>query len=141
VADRVVYDVASYRRHEYPPQDAATVFRTRLSVCAGYANLLAALGEAAGETIVVVGGDARTDGGDLTGEGHAWNAARIGGRWVLLDATWDAGILRDDRFVKQYRTDYLFAPPGVQGVTHFPEESECSSASRLSAAASSSASP
>jgi transglutaminase-like putative cysteine protease len=123
VADRVAYDVAAYRRRDYGPQDAATVFRTRRSVCAGYANLLAALGEAAGERIIVVGGDARTDGALLTGEGHAWNAARIGGRWVLIDATWDAGTIDGDRFLKQYRTDYLFTPPAVHGVTHFPEES------------------
>lgn len=124
VADRVAYDVAAYRRRQYGPQDAPTVFRTRLSVCAGYANLLAALGEAAGERIIVVGGDARTDGADLTGEGHAWNAARIGGRWVLIDATWDAGNIEGDRFQKEYSTDYLFTPPVVHGVTHFPEERE-----------------
>jgi transglutaminase-like putative cysteine protease len=124
VADRVAYDVASYRSGTFPPQDAETVFRTRRSVCAGYANLLAALGEAAGETIVVVGGDARNDGADVTGEGHAWNAARIGGRWALLDATWDAGHVEGDRFEKRYGTEYLFPPPEVQGVTHFPEDPE-----------------
>ncbi len=122
VADRVAYDVESYRSGRFPPQDAQAVFRTRRSVCAGYANLLAALGEAAGEDIVVVGGDARNDGSDVTGEGHAWNAARIGGRWVLLDATWDAGNVEGDRFEKEYGTEYLFPPPPVQGVTHFPEE-------------------
>jgi len=122
VADRVAYDVEAYRSGRFPPQDAETVFRTRRSVCAGYANLLAALGEAAGENIVVVGGDARNDGGDVTGEGHAWNAARIGGRWALLDATWDAGSVKGDRFEKDYGTEYLFAPPPVQGVTHFPDE-------------------
>jgi hypothetical protein len=122
VADRVTYDVESYRSGAYPPQDAETVFRTRRSVCAGYANLLAALGEAAGDEIVVVGGDARTTGNDLTGEGHAWNAARIAGRWTLLDATWDAGFLKDDRFVKRYSTEFLFTPPEVQGLSHFPEE-------------------
>jgi len=124
VADRVSYDVESYRARKYPPQDAETVFRTRLSVCAGYANLLAALGRAAGDEIVVVGGDARTNGRDLTGEGHAWNAARIGGRWILLDATWDAGSLRDGRFVKQYSTEFLFTPPEVQGLSHFPDEEQ-----------------
>lgn len=124
VADRVAYDVAAYRSGAIPPQDAQTVFRTRRSVCAGYANLLAALGEAAGETIVVVGGDARNDGADVTGEGHAWNAARIGGRWALLDATWDAGHVDGDRFEKRYGTAYLFPPPEVQGVTHFPEAPE-----------------
>jgi len=124
VADRVSYDVEAYRSKTYPPQDAETVFRTRRSVCAGYANLLAAMGSAAGDEIVVVGGDARTNGRDLTGEGHAWNAARIGGRWILLDATWDAGSLRDGRFVKQYSTEFLFTPPEVQGLSHFPDEEQ-----------------
>jgi transglutaminase superfamily protein len=122
VADRVSYDVESYRAGKYPPQDAERVFRTRLSVCAGYANLLAAMGQVSGDEIVVVGGDARTTASDLTGEGHAWNAARIGGRWTLLDATWDAGYVEKDRFVKRYSTDFLFAPPEVQGLSHFPEE-------------------
>jgi transglutaminase-like putative cysteine protease len=124
VADRVSYDVEALRSGTYPPQDAETVFRTRRSVCAGYANLLAAMGSAAGEEIVVVGGDSRTNGGELTGQGHAWNAARIGGRWVLLDATWDAGPVTDGRFVKRYSTDFLFAPPEVLGLSHFPDEEQ-----------------
>jgi hypothetical protein len=75
-----------------------------------------------GDEIRVVAGDARTDGADLTGEGHAWNAARIGDAWVLIDATWDAGSVSDEGFTKEYGTDYLFAPPEIQGVTHFPDE-------------------
>jgi transglutaminase-like putative cysteine protease len=121
-ADRVAYDVPALRSPQRPPQDAETVFRTRRSVCAGYANLVAALGKAAGVEIVVVGGDARLEGSDLTGQPHAWNAARIDGRWALLDATWDAGYVDGERFVKEYDTEYLFAPPEVQGVTHFPDE-------------------
>jgi transglutaminase/protease-like cytokinesis protein 3 len=120
----VSYDVEALRSKKYPPQDAETVFRTRRSVCAGYANLLAAMGAAAGDEIVVVGGDSRTDGGDLSGVGHAWNAARIGGRWVLLDATWDAGPVTEGRFVKRYSTEFLFAPPEVLGLSHFPDEEQ-----------------
>jgi len=122
VADRVAYDVPALRAGRFPPQDAETVFRTRRAVCAGYAQLLAALGQATGDEIVVVPGDARADGGDVTGSGHAWNAARIGGRWALIDATWDAGRVAPDGFTKEYGTRYLFAPPQVQGVTHFPDE-------------------
>jgi transglutaminase-like putative cysteine protease len=122
VADRVAYDVEAYRTRQIPPQDAQTVFRTRRSVCAGYANLLAAMGEAAGIEIVVVGGDARLRGSDVTGEAHAWNAAKVDGRWTLLDPTWNAGYVRDDRFVKHYETEYLFTPPEVQGVSHFPDD-------------------
>lgn len=122
VADRIAYDAEAYRTRQMPPQDAETVFRTRMGVCAGYANLLAALGDAAGEEIVVVVGDARTRGSDLTGEGHAWNAAHLDGAWTLIDATWDAGGLVNGAFEKGYRTEYLFAPPAVFGVTHFPDE-------------------
>jgi transglutaminase/protease-like cytokinesis protein 3 len=107
----------------FPPQDAETVFARRLGVCAGYARLLAALGDAAGEEIVVIGGDARTRGSDVTGESHAWNAARIDDTWHLIDATWDSGSLDDGgNFEKQYSAAYLFAPPEVFVVSHFPEQ-------------------
>lgn len=69
VADRVAYDAAAYADRRYPPQDAETVFSTRLAVCAGSAQLLAALGRAAGEEIVVILGDARNQGSDVTGDG------------------------------------------------------------------------
>ncbi len=123
VADRIAYDVPAYLRGEIPPQDAATVFERRTAVCAGYANLLAALGAAAREEITVVSGDARNEGNDLTGEAHAWNAARIEGGWVLLDPTWNAGWVNKDSFNKEYKTHYLFPPPEIMGVSHFPRES------------------
>jgi len=122
VADRVAYDAAAYADRRYPPQDAETVFRTRLAVCAGSAKLLAALGEAAGEEIVVVVGDARTQGSDVTGEGHAWNAARVADDWFLIDPTWDAGSVEGRTFTKRYSTSYLFAPPAVFAISHFPDE-------------------
>jgi transglutaminase-like putative cysteine protease len=122
VADRVRYDVESYRAGVYPPQDAETVFRTRKSVCAGYAELLAALGKAAQTEIAIVVGDARTRTSGLTGEGHAWNAARIAGRWYLIDATWDSGFVNGATFTKAFKTDYFLTPPDVFGTDHFPEE-------------------
>ena len=122
VADRVAYDAVALAEGRYPPQDAETVFTTHMGVCAGYANLLTALGDAAGEEIVVVVGDARSDGSDLTGESHAWNAARIDDVWELIDATWDAGTVSGRTYTKGYKTSYLFAPPAVFAVSHFPEQ-------------------
>lgn len=122
VADRVSYDVDAYRARRYEGQTAENAFRNRRTMCAGYANLLAALGKVTGDDIRVVTGDARQDGTDLTGTGHAWNVVRVGDRWALVDATWDSGNLTDDGFEKEYDTAYLFAPPEIQGVTHFPED-------------------
>jgi hypothetical protein len=122
VASRVAYDVPAYRAHDIPDQSASAVFARRIAVCAGYAQLASAIGEAAGLEILVVVGDARAPGEDPSGEGHAWNAARLGDRWVLFDATWDAGAVDGDTFTAEYRTDYLMAPPEVFGQTHFPED-------------------
>ncbi len=122
VADRIAYDGVAYVTKNHPPQDAETVFRTRRAVCAGYSYLLAALGKAAGREIVYVTGDARTEGMAVTGEGHAWNAARLDGRWYLIDATWDSGFLEGSTFTKKYRSDYLFTLPEAFGVDHFPDD-------------------
>jgi len=124
VADRIRYDADAYYSRRLPPQDAATVFRTRTAVCAGYAKLLQALGRAAGVEITYVTGDARTRTAGLSGEGHAWNAARVDGRWYLIDATWDSGSLDGRAFAKEYRTDYFMTPPEVFGVDHFPDKAE-----------------
>ncbi len=124
VADRIAYDVVSLQPGRRAPQDALTVFRTRLGVCAGYANLLAAMGEAVGMEIPVVVGDAMPEAFEsgLTGPGHAWNAARIRGEWYLIDVTWDSGYLDAGRFVKRYQTAYLAPPPRAMARDHFPKD-------------------
>ena len=124
VADRVAYDAASYLARSIPAQDAATVFRTRTSVCAGYANLLEALGRAAGLEVLYLTGDARTLGNDLNGQSHAWNAARIDGKWYLIDATWDSGVLDGSHFRKRYSTEYFLTPPRVFNVDHLPDDAK-----------------
>jgi len=118
VADRISYDVESYFAHTIPDQSAEAVFKTRLAVCAGYALLVARLGELTGEQIVVVGGDAKGYGGV---SGHAWNAANMNGGWALLDVTWDSGAIDGEKkFARHYSTRYLFAPPAFFLQTHLP---------------------
>lgn len=125
VADRVAYDSDAYYSGNIPDQDAQTTFEKRLSVCAGYANLLSALGAAIDEKIVVVGGNARSDSSEekLTGGGHAWNAAKISGSWYLIDACWDSGYVSKEKgFTKEYKTDYLMPPPKVMIADHLPDD-------------------
>lgn len=124
VADRIAYDAPALAAGRYPPQDAETVFRTRLAVCAGYSKLLTALGRALGLEVVYVVGDARTSGDSQTGESHAWSAVRLGDRYHLVDATWNSGFVSGTTFTKGYRTDYLFTPPEVFGTNHFPDDAK-----------------
>ncbi|WP_050779101.1 transglutaminase domain-containing protein [Lyngbya sp. PCC 8106] len=122
VVTRVEYDMAAYKRKYYPPQDAQTVFRTGKAVCSGYARLMQALGEVAGIEVAYITGDYRDLTGGLSGEGHAWNGVKINGKWYLVDATWDTGYLNGSEYIKQYRTNYLLAPPDVMSMTHFPTD-------------------
>ncbi len=126
VADRIAYDSESYYAHNIPPQDAEIIFKKRKGVCAGYANLMSALAAAIGEQVIVVSGDSRSRADDkLTGSGHAWNAARIGNRWCLLDACWDAGFVTPEKgFTKCYKSDYLLPPAEVMIQDHFPEQQD-----------------
>lgn len=124
VADRLAYDAIALKTLKMPPQDAQYVFEKRVAVCAGYANLLAALGKAIDQEIVIVTGDSRSMSGQMSGLGHAWNAANIKGDWYLIDATWDAGYVNDDKFTKRYKTDYLLPLPRVMAITHFPDDSD-----------------
>lgn len=120
VADHVAYDVASYRSGHIPPQTAEATFTTRLSVCAGYAELFTALGRAADLTVETVVGDARNGSGEP--EGHAWNAIQLDGDWYLVDTTWDAGFVDETSFTRRYRSAHFLIPPEIMGITHFPDE-------------------
>jgi transglutaminase-like putative cysteine protease len=122
VADNIVYDVPALRSMNIPPQDAASVFSRRIAVCAGYSNLMVALGRELGIEIVYVSGVSRGRDGQLSPGGHAWNAVKLDGGWYLMDTTWNAGYVDGDRFVKSYKTDYLFTPPRLFARNHLPDD-------------------
>ncbi len=123
IADRTAYDVHSFRvPAERAPQDARTVYTRHMGVCEGFARLFLAIAKAAGMEAQYLLGDAKGDGGQVDGNGHAWNAVKIGGAWQLVDVTWDAGPVSNDVFEKKYGSEYLFTPPELFGLDHFPKE-------------------
>ncbi len=123
VADRIAYDAVALADDAIPTQEARAVFEARKGVCAGYANLLNAMAKVTGDEVVVVVGDSRSEADGVDGGGHAWNAAKIDGKWFLIDPTWDAGVVQGRSFEKRYSTLYLFTPPEVFGVDHLPDDS------------------
>ncbi len=132
---RLSYDEATLAAIEakqwerVPSQEADAVFARKTAVCAGYAHLMSALGKAAGVEIAFVTGYARdsmlqvsasTDDSviaGLQGYAHAWNAAKVDGQWLLIDATWDDPKDAGDPI----RSTYLFTPPQLFAYQHLPE--------------------
>ena len=123
VVDRLTYDYATFDAIEagrlagLPSQEASDVFAARTSVCEGYAKLLSKMGVEIGISIVYLTGRGGRDGWEVDGVNHAWNAAKILGKWYLIDATWNDG--RDN-----YGTEYLFTPPELFRLDHLPAEDQ-----------------
>ena len=128
----IEYDVESYLAGQWRASHGAVeTYQTGKSLCDGYAELVVAMGKVAGVEIKKVTGYAKGFGQSLATaaqqkENHAWNAVKLGGRWHLLDATWDAGGVDDAtrRFVRRPEGPpaYFLASPAAFITTHFPAD-------------------
>lgn len=119
IAHHVDYDVHSYYAYTLvrPEQQAASVFRNRKGVCAGYADLFRELAQRVGLEARVIPGfsDARRL------APHAWNAVKIANQWHLVDVTFAAGgITTDRKFVRQFDDAYFLTEPKRFAADHLP---------------------
>ncbi len=123
VAENIAYDLPSLR-HPLRPEDVSpqVVLQRRQAVCSGYANLYQALGRKVGLEVEVVNGRTNSPVGAGNNGGHAWNAVKLDGGWVLVDATWGAGYISGETFFRSYCDDFFEADPRELIQTHFPED-------------------
>jgi len=129
IAQNIAYDTHSYFKNKIPDQSYEAVLKRGNSVCQGNANLLKKMCDLADiDSEIILGysrgyGHALFEKEKVKESNHAWNAVKDeNGEWHLLDATWDAGYIKDRKFVKEYSTNYLFIPPEQMLYTHFPED-------------------
>ncbi len=130
IAETITYDVDSYFSGAKSDTSIRATLQRRKAVCYGYAALFAEMCSLAGVPCQKISGFGRGYGfaagraGDPSQTNHAWNAVQIGGRWHLVDVTWDAGHVEKRAFQKKYATTYLFMPPEEFIYTHLPEDPE-----------------
>jgi hypothetical protein len=102
-ANNIRYDDNGFNSGKIPDQSPARVIKRRHAVCEGYAQLYKAICTAMGVEAVVISGHAKAygyrPGQRFEGKepNHAWNAVKVGGHWLLLDATWGAGHAEGER--------------------------------------------
>lgn len=114
-------------------QDALTTLETKIAVCEGYSNLVAALHRAIGirakisigkfyhiayrlyPTLVRINRVPDVN----TAEGlHAWNELEIGGKWIPMDATSDAGSSSGADWVRNPQTEFFNPDMNYFNATH-----------------------
>jgi transglutaminase/protease-like cytokinesis protein 3 len=139
IATNIKYDVEEYLKIRYidtfttlsENEVAAKVLFERKGVCADYSKLYKVIAEKAGLEAVYISGFSKTtisDVGKLPKDtDHAWNAVKIAGEWKLLDVTWGAGSITDDKkpvFVQEFNDTYFFTKPEKFYLKHFPEDTK-----------------
>jgi transglutaminase/protease-like cytokinesis protein 3 len=112
--------------------DPEYVLRERKAVCAGYAKLFVRLCQEAGIESDYLTGHSREYGGKMNEQfrqifgkqiRHAWNAVKLGGQWHLLDVTWGAGHIDDERkYVRSFNPHFFLTTPVDFIHTHYPED-------------------
>lgn len=126
----ISYDAASYWSGSLPPQDFASVIKSRKAVCEGYAAVYQRLCDSLKLPCKTIHGYARGVGTSLANEtkvtesNHAWNRVQLEGDWYLVDCTWDAGHMEGKTARQSYNTDWLFLRPEHFIYSHLPQRQQ-----------------
>ncbi|MHC1630944.1 MAG: transglutaminase domain-containing protein [Methanotrichaceae archaeon] len=128
ITANIDYDTKGYFVESYNYSSPEDMIKEGKAVCGGYGNLFQHLCNATGlECAEICGygkGYGYQVGSEFTGpSNHAWNAIKIDGKWQLVDSTWGAGYINDEKqFVRQFDDYYFLTPPEEFVYTHLPEE-------------------
>ncbi|CAF3584585.1 unnamed protein product [Adineta steineri] len=128
VACNIEYDTVALFTKNYANQSAEGVFRTKKGVCAGYGNIYKYLCDQLQMPCERVSGYSKGYGfddreGAPTEPDHAWNAVEIDGHWYLVESTWGAGKLNDNKAFERELDSYYFLPrPNEMIYHHLPKD-------------------
>lgn len=102
-------------------------FITKTGVCEEYAQIFKKVCDLLGIEAEVIKGNARTNpkeiGKPKRGTNHAWNAVKLNGKWIILDATWAAGYEMNGKWIRNFENYFYNIPKNKIFKTHLPEDS------------------
>lgn len=109
IAANVKYDAKNYFAGTLPSisYTAIGAYRNKIAVCEGYAELMRLMLRYLNIKIDVVSGLAYSQ--DKYND-HAWNKVAINGEDLYIDATWDAGYVKDGKFFTKPSETYFLIP-------------------------------
>ncbi|CAM1345620.1 transglutaminase domain-containing protein [Tenacibaculum amylolyticum] len=99
----------------------------RRAVCEGYARTFAKVSDLMGIENEVIEGYVRNSSNSIGNPrkqpNHAWNAVKLNGKWIYIDATWGAGSESNGKWIRRFNPYYYNIPATKYFKTHLPEKS------------------
>ena len=105
VAKHIAYDYAGYLSGKNEVNKASDILVKGEGMCRDYSVAFAAIARAAGVPTKVVYGTVTSKGWDP--QKHAWNEVLVNGTWVPVDTTFDAGYIKNGKFVASLKSTYV----------------------------------
>lgn len=103
---------------------AQLALEEKKGICSGYTYLFHQLCLLAGIEAHYIIGYAKSGILDLMANPeslkHAWNVVKLNQQWHFIDATWGAGHIANEQFIKQSSYDYFMASPNYFELSHQP---------------------
>jgi hypothetical protein len=130
VTDNISYNDAGFNSGDLGDNSAENVLKTRVAVCAGFADLFTEIAVKTGIEAVTVTGYAKgygySEGDVFEDTDHAWNAVKIDGAWKIYDATWGQGSATEDsrgrlKSSKKFDEQWFHVDPKISVFTHLAE--------------------
>ncbi|KAA8997127.1 transglutaminase domain-containing protein [Paenibacillus spiritus] len=109
VVDNIKYDytLAANLPADYIPNIENTL-SSKKGICYDYSALFAAMLRSVGVPTKLVMGSS-----DYVKEYHAWNEVMVGGTWITIDTTVDAGLAKSKKSVALAKSSSKYAPAKV----------------------------
>jgi hypothetical protein len=114
ITNHIAYDLELYqdildkRSNTFDRAGAIEALTARKSVCYGYSALAAALLRSLGIATRIILGEARSE--NLLNGPHSWNEVFVGGRWLVMDTTWDAGYIEEEKKGSEKKLKFIQFP-------------------------------
>ena len=121
VAKHISYDYAGYLAGKNDVNKASDIIAKGEGMCRDYSVAFAAIARAAGISTKVVYGTV-TEAKGWAPQAHAWNQVLLGGKWVAVDTTFDAGYIKNGKFVASLKSTYVAMASTEFAKTHTTEK-------------------
>ncbi|MBC9934558.1 transglutaminase domain-containing protein [Chitinophaga qingshengii] len=116
------YDVVNTFQPGYYKDTADAInktLQTRVAVCEGYASLYMDVARRAGIPAVLVSGYPLIN-GRPDNASHAWVAVQLDNEWKMIDPTWGAGSVSNNKYTPRLTWRHFLAEPHEYLKTHVP---------------------